>query len=296
MSGARLLIVDDDASISALLERILVKAGYDVTVAADGREALELFATGRAFETILLDRQMPGMDGMQVLHHLKHTEGLKDIPVVFQSGMDREEDILEGLRAGALYYLVKPLDPKLVLQVVAAATNEYAARREFWAEMEGTRSAMSLIQHGVFRYQTMPQCHDLAALLAKACPDPKRSVIGLSELMINALEHGNLGITYDEKSTLIETHSWATEVHRRQRLAENEGKWVEVTLDRTATLTRLRIQDQGEGFAWQDFQEPNPDRLFDSHGRGILLAKWEAFDRVEYQGIGNCVVAEMDHV
>jgi len=154
---------------------------------------------------------------------------------------------------------------------------------------------MGMIRHGMFRYQTLPQCHDLAALLAKACPDPKRTVIGLSELMINAVEHGNLGISYEEKSALIEANGWADEVAQRLRLPGNEAKWVEVTLERSPTMTRFRIEDQGQGFPWEDFQEPNPDRLFDSHGRGILLAKWEAFDRVEYQGTGNCVVAEIGH-
>jgi anti-sigma regulatory factor (Ser/Thr protein kinase) len=161
--------------------------------------------------------------------------------------------------------------------------------------MEGTRSALGLIRRGVFHYQTMPQCHDLAALLAKACPNPKRTVIGLSELMINAVEHGNLGISYDEKSALIEARRWAAEVDLRLQLPENAAKWVKVTLLKSPSRTRFRIEDQGKGFPWEDFQAPNPDRLFDSHGRGILLAKWEAFDRVEYQGIGNCVVAEIDH-
>jgi len=295
MADTKILVVDDDWFLASILERILVNAGYDVTVAADGAKALALFAAGQTFDTILLDRQMPGLDGLQVLHRLKEEESLRDIPVVFQTAMDREEDILEGLKAGALYYLVKPLDPKLVLQVVAAATNEYATRRQFWTEMAATRSAMGLIHRGVFRYQTLAQCHDLAALLAKACPEPKRTVIGLSELMINAVEHGNLGISYAEKSALIETQSWAAEVDRRLALPENQAKWVEITLERSVVMTRFRIEDQGLGFPWAEFQEPNPDRLFDSHGRGILLAKWEAFDRVSYQGCGNCVVAELDY-
>ena len=92
----RLLIVDDDYFITALLERILVKAGYEVIVAADGHAALERFATDWAFDTVLLDRQMPGLDGMQVLRHMKRTEELKDIPVVFQSAMDSEEEINDG--------------------------------------------------------------------------------------------------------------------------------------------------------------------------------------------------------
>ncbi len=139
MSDTKILVVDDDWFLASILERILVNAGYDVTLAANGGAALDLLATDQAFDTVLLDRMMPGIDGLQVLHRMKQTKALKDIPVVFQSAMDSEDEVLEGLKAGALYYLVKPLDPKLVLQVVAAAVGEYVARRQFWAEMEPVR-------------------------------------------------------------------------------------------------------------------------------------------------------------
>lgn len=293
MTMTRLLVVDDDRATAAVLHRMLVNEGYEVALAADGIGALAQLVEGPEVHAVLLDRQMPGMDGLQVLAHMQRNERLKGIPVVLQTVMDGEEEIREGLRAGALYYLVKPLDPRIVRQVVAAAVADYAARRGFWAELSGLRSAFGMVRRGVFRYQTLAQCHDLAALLAQACPNPKRSVIGLSELMINALEHGNLGITYDEKSALIEVRGWAAEVERRQRLAENRDKWVTVSLIRGAARTRFRIQDMGQGFAWEDFQEIQADRLFDSHGRGILLARWEAFDRVQYLGNGNCVLAEI---
>lgn len=295
MSHPRLLIADDDWFVSALLERILSAAGYEVVVVASGSEALQRLRVDKPFDTVLLDRQMPGLDGMAVLKEMKAAPDLRDIPVVLQTAMDGEEEVLAGLKAGAHYYLVKPMDPKFVLQVVGAATAEYANRRRFLAEMAGIQSALGLIRRGMFRYQTLQQCHDLAALLAKACPDPRRSVIGLSELMINALEHGNLGISYEEKTELIEARSWAAEVERRQALPQHRDQWVTVTLQRTPSRTRFRIQDMGRGFAWKDFQDIRPERMFDTHGRGILLAKWEAFDHIAYQGNGNCVVAEVQH-
>jgi len=295
MPKPRLLIVDDDFFITSFLEAILEAAGYAVTVAADGQIALDLLAADPAFDTVMLDRQMAVVGGMEVLQNMKRDARLKDIPVVIETGMDSADAIREGLQAGAFYYLVKPLDPRLVLQVVAAATGEYANRRQFWAELEATRAAMGRIRHGLFEFQTIQQCHDLTALLAKAAPDPKRTVTGLSELMINALEHGNLGISYQDKTELVEAGRWTAEVLRRQSLPENRDRWVQVSVRRFPHLTRYRIQDQGQGFPWQDFQAISLERVFDSHGRGILLAKWEAFDRVTYQGSGNLVVAEIDH-
>jgi len=291
MTKPRILIVDDDWFITNFLEGILGRAGYDLTLASDGETALDLLASREPFDTVLLDRQMVKVGGMEVLKQMKRSERLRDIPVVIETGLDREEDVNEGLKAGALYYLTKPLDPRLVLQVVAAATEDYATRRRLWAEMDGTRSAMERLRAGIFQYQTLQQCYDLTALLAKAAPDPKRVVTGLSELMINALEHGNLGITYADKSALIDNENWTAEILRLQDLPEHRAKWVTVTVRRTPTMTRFRIQDQGAGFDWPEYQEHNLDRLYDNHGRGILLAKFQAFDRVEYFGDGSTVVA-----
>jgi len=296
MADPKVLIVDDDPLVSRHLAAILGRAGYAVRVANDGWTALELLTGEPEVVAVVLDRQMPGMDGLEVLGHMKRLAALRDIPVVLATALGGPEEVRAGLQAGAIYYLVKPLEPSVVVQVVAAATTEYATKRKLWAEMDGVRSAMGLIREGVFRFQTIRQCEDLATLLAKACPEPRRTVIGLLELMTNALEHGNLGITYQEKSALIASGDWAFEVERRQALPGHRDQWVEVTLDRTREATRFRIQDMGPGFAWEPFLEVAPERMFDSHGRGILLARYEAFDRLEYLGDGNCVVAEVDPV
>jgi anti-sigma regulatory factor (Ser/Thr protein kinase) len=150
-----------------------------------------------------------------------------------------------------------------------------------------------MMDEGSFRCQTLIQCHELTNLLAKACPEPNRVVVGLSELMVNALEHGNLGITYQEKTELIDAHGWRAEVSRRQKLPENAQKWIKVGFTRNSDCIRFEIEDQGPGFNWQQYVVPSPARIFDNHGRGILLAKMDSFDRVEYQGRGNRVVAEV---
>ena len=78
----RLLIVDDDPINASILKRVLARAGLQAEVAGDGESALELLAQGRAFDTILLDWLLPGINGIQVLRHLKADPKLKQIPVV----------------------------------------------------------------------------------------------------------------------------------------------------------------------------------------------------------------------
>lgn len=291
----KILAVDDDPVFTAWMERVLTHQGYEVVLAHDGMEALQRLDRDPAFDAIILDRIMPEMDGIEVIRQIKQNEKLKHIPVIFHTSLDTEKDIKKGIEAGAYYYLSKPPNAQLILQIVDIVTSEYEAKNQLLTAMEGMRSAVSLIQRGVFRFQTLQQCHDLAAMLAKVCPDSRRAVIGLSELMINALEHGNLCITYEDKSRLIGGHQWLKEVQRREQLTENRDKWVSVHICRTPVLTRFTIKDMGIGFAWGDYLQLRPEHLFDTHGRGILLAKMETFDRVEYQGCGNCVRAEIRH-
>jgi len=293
MSNAKVLIVDDDLVNLLHLKKALRRAGLEVVTAEDGTTALDLLESGADFDSILLDRRMPGMDGIQVLERIKRSERFQHIPVVLQTVMSSASSVLEGLKAGARYYLTKPLDSRIVLVVLTAAIDEYACKRRCWAELESTNSVLASMDRGAFHFQTLAHCHDLAALMAKACPDPKRAVIGLSELLINALEHGNLGITYEEKTALIEARRWTAEVEHRQQLPENLAKHVKVSFSRTPSRARFRIEDAGAGFNWKEYLTPNPERQFDSHGRGILLAKWEVFDAISYRGTGNCVVADI---
>lgn len=292
MHPSHVLIVDDDSVNLAILVKILAHEGMKTTTARDGEEAMALLRTDPArFDAILLDRLMPRMDGMAVLREIKAASGLKNLPVIIQTAMNNVDEIMEGLKAGAFYYLTKPLNHKLVVAVVRSATEDYARWAKLRAETEGSHGALQLMDQSRFRFQTLRQCHELTRLIARACPQPERVVVGLSELMINALEHGNLGISYQEKTRLVDDHQWQAEVLRRQQLPEHRHKWARIGFERTEAWLRFEIEDEGAGFNWQDFIVPDPERLFDNHGRGILLARLEVFDQVEYQGTGNRVVA-----
>lgn len=294
MADPRVLVVDDDEMNLSALARILSRAGFEVTTTSDGVEALDLLTREpERFDALLLDRMMPGLDGMEVLRRLKAIPALASLPVILQTAMGTAEEVAEGLLAGAFYYLTKPLSQNLVLGVVRTAVEDCARQRVLKAELERTHSALGLMDGGTFRFQTLAQCHELTHLLAKACPDPSRVVVGLSELLINALEHGNLGITYKEKTELLASRGWKGEVARRQALPENHDKWVRVAFRRERDRLRFEIEDEGPGFNWQDYVAPSPARIFDNHGRGILMAKVDSFDRVDYEGRGNRVVAEL---
>jgi hypothetical protein len=115
--------------------------------------------------------------------------------------------------------------------------------------------------------------------------------VGLWELILNGIEHGNLGISYAEKSQLNQDNKWTAEIERRLLLSENKSKSVEIYMNRNESNIEFIIKDQGIGFDWHDYLDISPERAFDSHGRGIAMACMYSFDRVEYSGHGNVVSA-----
>lgn len=102
----KVLIVDDEKEASSVFEAALKAAGYDVTVAQNGRSALNITKTTK-FDIILLDQMMPDLSGNEVLKALKANDATKSIPVAMLSNFSHDEMIKEALNAGAVDYILK---------------------------------------------------------------------------------------------------------------------------------------------------------------------------------------------
>ena len=142
---------------------------------------------------------------------------------------------------------------------------------------------------GCVRIQTLEQARDLADLLSVGCPDANSIAIGLAELMINGIEHGNLGIGFEEKTKLIERGTWLQSVERRLRLPENADKHLTVRYSRDGSTMRISIEDQGRGFDPKPFMHFGDRRWKKGHGIGIAVARVSGFESVEYREPGNLV-------
>ena len=108
---ARILLVDDRPENLLALEAILSSLGQTLVRAASGEEALKALLADD-FAVILLDVQMPGMDGFETAAHIKRRERTRDIPIIFLTAINREpQHAFRGYSAGAVDYLAKPFDP-----------------------------------------------------------------------------------------------------------------------------------------------------------------------------------------
>ena len=260
MSNKRILLVEDDFIFSEIIQDVLTEAGFIVQYAEDGLAAWKLIEAGDTdFAAILVDRLMPRMNGVELLVKIKAIPELVHLPIIMVTSSSESTSVQEGLDAGAYYYLIKPFEPKVLLSIVKAAIEQY------------------------HDYLTLQESLQLTQL-------PFNFLV-LSELFINAVEHGNLGISYEEKGALINNEALNLEIARRQALEENRDKRVVVCFERQTDALVFTIKDQGKGFDWWRYLDIDPERVFDPNGRGIAMARIMSFDSLEYQGNGNIVVA-----
>lgn len=283
-----ILIVDDEEFNVDIIMDYLEDGGYNLETAYDGSEAWEkLQAEPEYFDVILLDRMMPNMNGMEVLLKIKEHPVLKTLPVILQTALAAKNEVLEGMQAGAYYYLTKPFEEAMLQSVIAAAVEDRKRYKQAVDETKLFGRTFDYMNNARFEIQTLDAARDLATALSNACPEPARVVIGLLELILNAVEHGNLGITYDEKSELKENKTWEEEINKRLADPANQNKFVDVSFNREDEGVRIVIKDQGNGFDWEPYLEMDPSRIFDNHGRGIAMSRMVSFDSTEYRGCGN---------
>jgi len=292
------LVADDDPlNLDIIVEYLsLLSSNFTVESAENGLDAWQLLSDNvkSHFDIVILDNMMPKMSGIDVLRKMQADKELKNTPVIIQSARARKEDVIEGIEAGAFYYLTKPFNEEQfanVMQNCIRSRNIYKNLQETLAE---SMSSMRLLEEATFNFKTLDDVHAIATLIASACPQSDRSLSGLFELMLNAIEHGNLGIGYDEKSELNKSGEWENELKRRAALEDYKDKIAQIHFKKTKERVEINISDQGNGFDWQPYMEFDVKRLLDSHGRGIAIAKNISFDHIEYSSKGSEVFAYLN--
>lgn len=118
----KILIVDDEPNIVMSLEYTFKKNNFEVYIARDGQEALDILKEALP-DLIILDIMMPQVDGYDTLSYIRNHEKLRHIKVIFLTAKNKETDIEKGLSLGADAYLTKPFSVKKLVELVANLTH-----------------------------------------------------------------------------------------------------------------------------------------------------------------------------
>ncbi len=111
-------MADDETNILNLSGETLRQQGYEVITASNGSEAWERIVSEKP-DLVILDRQMPGMTGLEVCKKIRDTAELRSTPVIFLTGQDSKAEIMEGYSEGASEYITKPFNMNELIEAVA---------------------------------------------------------------------------------------------------------------------------------------------------------------------------------
>ena len=290
MSKGTILVVDDDSVALAMLTGFLEDAEYEVVTAGDGRQAMDiLYESSDNFSAVVLDWIMPNMDGLEVLKAVNADMRFVGLPIIMQTSVSEASEVQEAIRAGAYYYITKPYEYETLVSVVQAAMDKFVQFREVMSWGVEAMAGLALLVRGEFRIRTLQEGRMVSNLISDLAERQVPVLSGLMELIVNAIENGNLGISGEEKSTYLADENWNEEVKRRLYLPENLDKTVTVRFEVVDREVYVEIEDQGDGFAWENYMELDANRAYDVHGRGIAMARAYSFDSLEYREDGRLV-------
>ena len=216
-----ILVVDDDGATRRLLQGILTREGYAVTIASDAREARVRFAE-RKFDLVLVDVRMPGMTGIELLATL-HAEGANPRAVVLTAD-DTSETLLEAVRERAHRFLKKPVEPKSLVAVVRAAL---AARPEL--------PAIEVLSAKSNWVELLVPC-------ALEAADRVQSFLGQLDADLPPEVRDSVGTAFHE--LLRNAVEWGGELDPSRR--------VRIAYLRARRMILYRIDDPGKGFRFEE--------------------------------------------
>lgn len=218
VAADRILVVDDEPEIVALVAYHLAKSGYRVSTAASGQDALDVARRERP-SLIVLDLMLPGMSGFDVLEQLRLDESTRDIAVIMLTARREEPDRIRGLSLGADDYLTKPFSPaELVLRVAAIL------RRTGSAQPTGTADALVI---GPLHIDRAAMTVNVGGQLVDLTPTEFKLLLTLAERRGRVQARGHLLETVWEAAPDIQTRTVDMHVQRLRTKLGTAGDLIE---------------------------------------------------------------------
>jgi CheY-like chemotaxis protein/anti-sigma regulatory factor (Ser/Thr protein kinase) len=277
--------VDDQEALRTLLARLLEREGFDPVQAEDGAQAVELYKS-EAPLVVVSDIMMPKMDGLTLLNEIRRID--RNATVILMTGQGNEDVLLKALRGGATNFFKKPFAVRELIEEIRKVVEFRleAARSSLFSPLllEETKTFVMPRADSPF----FPIINQITLQLPCILPpeDILNLKIGIEEVITNAIEHGNLGISFDEKSKAIQEGRLADLIALKGRESDAAGRRVRITSRLSPERFEIAVRDDGGGFDWRNLPAVEPENLLAFNGRGLFLTKIY-FDEVTFNDAGN---------
>lgn len=227
---------------------------------------------------------------INILKKLKNHKSWSHIPAILLTSQREDQEIVHCVDAGVYYCLHKPYSPDLFRSVMNKAIKDYTNYMVYIQKVKSFEIT-HLIKEGFMEYKSLKEGYAIADWLASMCANQAREdiVVGFIELLTNAVEHGNLGIGYDEKSDLMKKGNYINHIVQQIESDDHKDKFVRIDFKRSDEALTVTITDMGKGFDYKKYLVFDKRRLFHTHGKGIYMANKLYFNSIEYHDPGNSV-------
>jgi len=284
----KVLIVEDDFPSREFLRSLVKLEGYEVYSASNGLEGIEAHNKHKP-DLIISDIQMPKMDGLEMLKKLRKQKS--DAIFIITTAWGSEDYAINALRSGANNYLKKPIERKNLLDLLKKY-NSLVESRKLAKKAEGEIVESYIKLEFKTNFQHIPSIvNQLLSEIGDNIDEVDKTNIelGLDELVTNAIEHGNLQISYNDKYEATENNSLTELYEERMQNPEFANKKIITEFTYNKEWIEWVITDEGKGFDWKTIPDPTTTgHLMDLNGRGIFITHF-LFDEMEYIGRGNKV-------
>lgn len=285
-AAPRILLVEDDPDVRNTLMALLCHHGYEAQTAADGSLALELFHRRRA-DIVITDVRMPGINGLELLARVK--QAAPETCVVIMTGYGAEDTAIQAIRNGASNYFKKPVNIPEFVYAIGVLADLVRSRHEHHFDPRLLEREFRTLRIGNDFDAIYPVIRELTANAVAFSFDVESTRIALLEALTNAIEHGNLGISREEKRASLRAGSLRDLYASRACAPPGKDRTVRIEYELTPARITCRISDEGAGFDWRSLPDcANPDNLFAGSGRGIVVMRL-SMDEVRFNGPGNAV-------
>ncbi len=287
----KILIVEDEYPVRDVLKIALSENGYMVYEAENGKQGIQMFIDNIP-DIVLTDVKMPGISGIEVTKKIK--EAQPDADVVIMTGYGSEELVIEAIRAGATNYLKKPVSFDELFNIFDHIIFKRENRKRFEVIKEGViyEKKTVTINNDISKIWGIVNqvLYNIPPVLGEKTIEGLK--LGLYEILVNAIEHGNLGITAKEKEESLKNTSYSDLMNSRMNMANEKNRTVMIHSVYEVKKLTIEIIDQGVGFNYKELKTlADTETLMGIHGRGIILTSLY-YDKLEFKGPGNTVVLE----
>jgi DNA-binding response OmpR family regulator len=287
MARHTILIAEDQELMRTVLVKFIQRAGFDVITAENGEEAIELYRAEKP-TLVISDIKMPKMNGLVLLKEIKKID--EKALVILITGFGSEDILLQALRGGAINFFKKPFKVEEVIDVI-----HHAVRHRDMFQFKELISTDLTEEEKKFvlspsNANILPVLNQITLNVGSLFPDSEiiNLKIGIEEMINNAIEHGCLGIGFEEKNKALQTGVYDELIKEKSAQLTAVPRKVFIASLLTAEGITITIGDDGDGFDWKNLPGLSKENLLQCNGRGIFLTKI-FFDSVEYNAKGNCV-------